>query len=141
MMEAKKINYKGSYIALEKLFYDEQSQDITLQIDTPIIAKVNNKNMDIVNNERFNIINIENNIITIQNENKKITFNAVNDNIFQRCFRVAYATTCHSSQGMTINKPYLIHQFNRYTDKMKYVALSRATDYNNINIYQYFRLK
>ena len=136
LMEAKKIFYKGSSIKLNKLFWDENSQDITLQVDTPIIAKVNNKDLSIVNNERFKITNIEKDIITIQNENKTIKFDAVKDDVFQRCFRVAFATTCHSSQGMTINEPYLIHQWNRYTIKMRYVALSRATEYDNINIYQ-----
>ena len=105
-------------------------------MDTPIIAKVNNKDIGIVNNERFNITNIENNIITIQNENKIIQFNVFKDDAFQRCFRVAFATTCHSSQGLSIREPYLIHQFNRYTNKMKYVSLSRATLYEHINIYQ-----
>ena len=112
------------------------SQDVILQVDTPIIAKVNNKDLCIVNNERFKITNIEKNMITIQNENKTIKFDAVNNDAFQRCFRVAFATTCHSSQGMTINEPYLIHQWDRYTNKMRYVALSRATEYDNINIYQ-----
>jgi len=136
MMEAKKINYKGSSITLNKLFWDENSQNVILQVDTPIIAKVNNKDIGIVNNERFNITNIENNIITIQNENKIIQFNVFKDDAFQRCFRVAFATTCHSSQGLSIREPYLIHQFNRYTNKMKYVSLSRATLYEHINIYQ-----
>ncbi len=43
LMEAKKIGYEGSSLTLEKLFWDEQSQEVTLQIDTPIIAKVNKK--------------------------------------------------------------------------------------------------
>jgi hypothetical protein len=59
-----------SLITLNKLFWDEQSQDVTLQIDTPIIAKINNKDVGIVNNERFKITKIEKNIITIQNTNK-----------------------------------------------------------------------
>ena len=66
----------------------------------------------------------------------KLFFDAANDNAFQRCFRVGFATTCHSSQRLTINQAYLIHQWNKYTDKMKYVSLSRATKYENINIYQ-----
>ena len=41
-----------------------------MQIEAPIIAKINYKSMDIVNNERFKIIKIENNNITIQNKNK-----------------------------------------------------------------------
>ena len=69
---------------------------------------------------------------------RKNIFDAVNDNAFQRRFRVAFAATCHSSQGLSIKEPYLIHQWNLYTNKMRYVALSRATEYENINIYQYF---
>ena len=107
-----------------------------MQVKTPIIAKVNNKDVGFVNNERFIITNIEKNIITIENEKNKIIFDAVNDDAFQRHFRVAYATTCHSSQGLTVDKYYLIHQWNLYTNKMRYVALSRATEYENINIYQ-----
>jgi hypothetical protein len=124
-----------SLITLNKLFWDEQSQDVTLQIDTPVIAKINNKDVGIVNNERFKITKIEKNIITIQNTNKSITFDAAENNAFQRFFRVAYATTCHSSQGMSIREQYLIHEWNRYTNKMRYVALSRSTTYEHINIY------
>ena len=135
MMAAKKIDYKGASVTLNKLFWDENSQDVTLQIDTPIIAKINNKDVGIVNNERFKITKIEKDTITIQNTNKSITFDAAKDNAFQRYFRVAFATTCHSSQGMSIREPYLIHEWNRYTNKMRYVALSRSTTYEHINIY------
>ncbi len=38
-MKAKKIDYEGASLTLDKLFWDEQSQEVTLQIDTPIIAK------------------------------------------------------------------------------------------------------
>ena len=45
----------------------------------------------------------------------------------------------HSCQGMTINEPYTIHDFDRMHKKLKYVALSRATKKRkykyNINIY------
>ncbi len=40
----------------------------------------------------------------------------------------------HSVQGMSIDKPYTIHEFNRMDQKLKYVALSRATKHENINI-------
>ena len=76
-MKAKKIGYKGSSITLNKLFWDENSQNVILQVDTPIIAKVNNKDVGIVNNEKFKITNIEKNMIAIQNENKTIKFDAV----------------------------------------------------------------
>ena len=78
---------------------------------------------------------IKGDFITIKNDYKTIKLNAVENSTFQRYFRVGYAGTCHSNQGLTIKKHYLIHQWNRYNDNMKYVALSRSTDYNNINIY------
>jgi len=53
---------------------------------------------------------------------------------FQKLFRIGYAFTTHSAQGMSIDKPYTIHEFNRMDQKLKYVALSRATKYENINI-------
>ena len=59
-----------------------------MQENTPIIAKVNNKEVGFVYNERFIIKDISKNIITIENEKNKIIFDAVNDDAFQRCFRV-----------------------------------------------------
>ena len=138
MMKHKAIDYKGGKIDINKLFWDSLSQDVILQIDTPIIAKINNKDIGIVNNERFKITAIEKNIITIKNEFKTIQFDAVENNSFQRCFRVAYCTTIHSSQGLSIGESYLIHQWNNenFDQRLKYVALSRARSYEIINIYQ-----
>jgi hypothetical protein len=141
MMEAKKIDYKGASVTLNKLFWDENSQDVTLQIDTPIIAKINNKDVGIVNNERFKTTKIEKNIITIQNTNKSITFYAAENDVFQRYFRIAFATTCHSSQGMSIREPYLIHQWKRYTkkyDMLHYQDLQLMDTLKSINKYSLY---
>ena len=62
------------------------------------------------------------NIVTVHAEN------------FQKLFRIWYAFTTHSSQGMSIDKPYTIHEFNRKSKKLKYVALSRSTKHEYINI-------
>ena len=94
--------------------------------------------MDIVNNEIFKIIEIENNNITIQNENKNITFDVVKDNTFQRCFRICYCTSIHSSQGLSIGENDLIHQFNKsnFDQRLKYVSLSWARSHEIIHIYE-----
>ena len=39
MMEAKKIGYKGSSLTLNKLFWDENSQNVILQVDTQLLLK------------------------------------------------------------------------------------------------------
>ena len=49
-------------------------------------------------------------------------------------FYVAFCTTVHKSQGETYNSEYTIHEFERFDESLKYVALSRATDVSLINI-------
>ena len=74
-------------------------------------------------------------MVTIKNDRQTLAFNAVEDNAFARLFRVAYCSTCRSSQGLTINQPYMIHEIERYGQNMTYIALSRATEKDLINIY------
>ena len=49
-------------------------------------------------------------------------------------FSPAYGITCHKSQGSTFNYDYTIHEFSSFDDRMKYVALSRATNIKHIII-------
>jgi 5-methylcytosine-specific restriction enzyme A len=148
----------SNYITLQKLEYDDNSQDVILVNKTPLIAKVNNGNLKLINNERYIIKKVDKNTKEIVVENsrevpkkdkdgneiKDKDGNIVMDKIiktlkikadeFQKLFRIGYAFTTHSAQGMSIDKPYTIHEFNRMDKKLKYVALSRATKYENINI-------
>ena len=51
------------------------------------------------------------------------------------CFDYAYAITIHRSQGSTITAPYSINDWNdRLSRKLKYVAVSRTSDKENIQI-------
>ena len=86
----------------------------------------------IINNQRFKIIKIGGLTITIEDDkgNKK----EINHNDFQKYFLVAYATTTHSSQGMSIGEPYTIHEWDRMDQRLKYVALSRSREYSYIHI-------
>jgi len=49
----------NKYLQLDKLVYDDNSQDVKLINNTPIIARNNAKELDIFNNEQFIIKNIE----------------------------------------------------------------------------------
>ena len=46
----------------------------------------------------------------------------------------AYCITIHCSQGQSYDDAYTIHEWWRLTDKLKYVALTRATNKDLINI-------
>ena len=122
----------GKFINLAKMPGDDNSQEVILTTGTPIIAKMNDKKMGIVNNQRFIITKIDNDVISIKNDNEVFTIEA--SKVFQRFFRVAFCTTIHCSQGLSIDHPYTIHEWNKLDQKLKYVALSRATKKDYINI-------
>ena len=46
----------------------------------------------------------------------------------------SYATTIHSVQGATIDKPFSIHEWDKLNESLRYVALSRSTDKSLVNI-------
>ena len=59
----------------------------------------------------------------------------VNREEIYRYFDYAYATTIHRAQGSTITAPYSINDWNdRLSKKLKYVAVSRTSDKENIQI-------
>lgn len=128
MME--KNNIRGLY--LPKLKFIDNSQDVNLFINMPIISYKNCKAMDIVNNESFKITNIDNEYIEFGNKRIKNLTIGIED--FQKFFFVSYAITIHKSQGDTIKKSFTIHEWDKLDSRLKYVALSRATTCDHINI-------
>ncbi len=133
MMTRESFNKK--YLELDKLEYDDNSQDVKLIEDMPIIARKNAKEYDICNNEQFTInkINFDKNIIVITDDDKTID---IPFDMFQKLFYPAYAITIFKSQGSTFDYPYTIHEWNHplFDNRLKYVSASRATDINNINV-------
>jgi KaiC/GvpD/RAD55 family RecA-like ATPase len=125
----KKFKEKG--LKLEGLVYDPNSQNVILFKGVPVISKVNDKELDIVNNETFKIKEIADGKIVMKNDYKTIT---INQDEFQHLFYIAYCITTARSQGSTFNTPYKIHEWEKMDERLKYVALSRAKDINLINI-------
>jgi ATP-dependent exoDNAse (exonuclease V) alpha subunit len=123
---------KSVGVYLPKLNYIDNSQDVNLFVDMPIIAYKNCKALGIVNNESFKITDIYNNIIEFGNKRVQNLKISIDD--FQKFFFVSYAVTIHKSQGDTIKKPFTIHEWERLDKRLKYVALSRATTCEHINI-------
>lgn len=119
-------------ITFEALPYDKNSQEITVCKGAPVIARVNQKSLDIVNNEVFTVIKINDDTITVYNEIKNEI--EIPTEKFNKTFYLAFCITIHKSQGATFNEKYTIHEWNKQNRKMKYVALSRATDEKNIQI-------
>ncbi len=119
-------------LRLPKLEYDKKSQNVELLAGMPIIARVNAKNLDICNNELFTITKINKKFIFIQDELEKSIEIPIYK--FQKLFYVAYCITVYKSQGSTFNFAYTVHEYAKFDNRLKYVALSRSTDIKNINI-------
>ena len=116
---------------LEKLFYDTNNQDVELLPGMPIIARVNEKKLDILNNELFTIKTINQEDIIVYDEEKEIT---VPIHYVQRLFNIAYCITVYKSQGSTFDHGYTKHEFDRFYERLNYVALSRSSNIKHINI-------
>ena len=58
--------------------------------------------------------------------------------MFTRLFYPAYAITIYKSQGSTFDHSFTVHEWNHpyFDSRLRYVALSRATLLENINIYE-----
>ena len=130
--ETKKKRY-AKPLELKALDYDGNSQDVKLLAGTPIIARINNKGLDIYNNETYTIVKIQPTKGTITATDGTKTLE-IKFGDFQRLFRPAYCITIHCSQGKTFDKPYSIHEWSKLDPRLKYVALSRSTSKGNINV-------
>ena len=119
-------------IKTEKLLYDDNSQPMTLCIGMPLIARINKKSFNVVNNETFVIDAIKHDTIVIRNALKEKV--EIPTNKISRFFYLGFCMTIHKSQGATFNEPYTIHEFSRLNSRLKYVALSRSSDIKNICI-------
>ena len=133
MMDQTIRNKKIKALELPALNYDPNSQDVRLCTGMPVIARKNSKELHIYNNETFTIKEIKRkeNEIVVEDEGRERTVPIPE---FTKIFNVAYCITVHKSQGQTFDEPYTIHEFNQFDERLKYVALSRATDINLINI-------
>ena len=132
-MDAEAQKYKKTKIYVEKNVNDPNSQDMKVFPNLPIICKVNSKEHDIVNNEQFIVKKLDNkfNNILVSNEEKELILSVKE---FGEMMYPAYCITIHCSQGQSYDESYTIHEWWRLTDKLKYVALTRATNKDLINI-------
>ena len=127
----KKMSNNKKTVSLKAIPTDDRTQDVSLFVGCPVIAKKNCKSKGFVNNDQFVIGAICKEFIMLQEKNRTLE---IKTEEFQRNFCLAYCITTHSSQGATIDTPYTIHEFDMMDKRLRYVALSRSTDKNNINV-------
>jgi len=120
-------------LELTALDYDQNSQDVKLCSGMPVISRKNSKDLNIYNNETYTIKEIRHKekIVIVVDDSKE---QEVKFEEFSKMFNVAFCITTHKAQGATFDEPYTIHEFEKFDNRLKYVALSRSTNINHINI-------
>ena len=119
-------------VQIKKLQYDDNSQDYTLAIGMPLIARKTSSTVNVVNNEIFKVEKIMSDKIVLSNDLKdKVEIPLCR---VDKLFHLAFAMTIHKSQGATFDDSYTIHEWNRLDKRLKYVGLSRSSDIGLINI-------
>jgi ATP-dependent exoDNAse (exonuclease V) alpha subunit len=133
MMDQEIKRKKAKALELPGLSYDQNSQDVRLCAGMPVISRKNNKELNIFNNETFTIKQIrqKEDVIIVEDEGKE---QSVPIPIFTKMFNVAFCITTHKSQGQTFDHNYQIHEWHMMDARLKYVALSRATDKKFIHL-------
>ncbi len=129
----KRFTKNKEFVVVPKLENNPKTQDVKLAVGMPIISHINEKKKNILNNITYIIKEINDEKMIITYDDVDLEFQ-VED--FHKYFYVAFCITIHSSQGETFDEPYTIYDWEHsYFDRRaKYVALSRGTNYNNIQI-------
>ena len=120
-----------------------KTQDVILTTGIPVVCHTTrnnkqekNKGNGFLNSERFEVQRIEKDIITLVGSGDREV--QIKTSEFHKYFYLGFCITVHTSQGETFNEKYTIYDWNFYhfCKKAKYVAVSRATSFENIQIAQ-----
>ena len=119
--------------------FDEnnQSQDIFIYENMPMIARMNDKE-DMCNNEKFIVKSITNETITLSSqrpdedgeEYEHIIEKELHE--IQKYLLCCYCMTTHKSQGITIDGAVSIHDWDLMDKKLRYTAITRVKKFENI---------
>ena len=95
----------------------------------PVIARVTTDSFS--NNDQFIVQKVAADIIILTDRQAKMEMETAD---FTRCFNLAYCITIHCVQGSSYDFPYTIYQFDMLDARLKYVAISRSTKKEYINM-------
>ena len=88
------------------------------------MAYTSSLNKKYYNSEYFIVVDFDDDYFYLKTAKKDT---AKIDIKFTNHFKPLYAMTVHKTQGMTINKPYAIYEYDRMKHDMLYVALTRTS--------------
>ena len=130
--EAYEANKKGSkqkVLELKADKYSDNSQNIYLMKGMPVIARTSTDNFS--KNDQFKVQQVAAVIIILTDGHATMEIETAD---FTRCFNLAYCITTHCDEGSSYDFPYTIYEFHKMDSRLKYVAISRSTKKEYINM-------
>jgi hypothetical protein len=127
----KRLKPKG-FVFLEADITDKYQQDTIVYQDLPVICRMTiHKGETACNNEQFVVKEFDETQITVENERTSFS---VKSEKFLETFAMGYCITTHKAQGDTITEDFTIYDWNLMDKKLKYTALSRAKNADQVYI-------
>jgi hypothetical protein len=131
----------GTFIEYNANTHNPKGQNVYLTKGTPVMSVINDKILGLVNSKMWVIDSIGEisgsfpECLEVLEPQIKIGDNSFGYDFFMKNFVVAYAYTNHKVQGITINEPFCIHEWDLMSSREKYTAFSRTTRREHVRIY------
>jgi 5-methylcytosine-specific restriction endonuclease McrA len=115
----------------------EQSQDVILYKDLPLIATCTRMGLGFANCDEFVVVSYNKKEVVLKfecddEEDEKEIIVPVDE--LTKIFAPAYCISTHRAQGSSIGGPFGIFDFEKMNEALKYVALSRSRKLRYINL-------
>jgi ATP-dependent exoDNAse (exonuclease V) alpha subunit len=120
--------------ALPSFKVARKCQDMWVYVGLPLMACITRANMNIYNSERWVVQKIKKDVAVLESPLDKETTIVCPLINLANYFRPGYCTSVFKSQGATYRFKYAIHEWNKMDEKMRYVAVSRGTTIEDVNI-------
>lgn len=111
--------------------YQGKREKYNVSEGMPLMSSMTLKDMKISKNEMFAMGKISTDFEIVRHNGEKFV---VCEKLFVKAFIPAFCITSNKIQGGKIEEPYAIHEAERMSKNKMYVALSRATLHDNVNI-------
>ena len=138
-MQRAKEQHPNNYLFIEatKLHKEtnDKAQDVWLTPGCPVMACHKQRDLDIVNNEDFEVVSWGDVSICLKKPGTtEGEFKTIPISLFHFMFTVSYAMTIHKAQGATFDFKYTIHERHnkRFSKRMLYTAITRSRINTNV---------
>jgi ATP-dependent exoDNAse (exonuclease V) alpha subunit len=129
-----KYSKSKQHIVIDRNKQNKNSQDIYVYKGLPVMACKTSDSHGFVNSDEGHIHCYDDETVTINIDGLE-SYVSMSHTDFSKCFYPAYCITIHKAQGASFDFPYTIYDWGKLDTCLKYIALSRTTKKEFVNIF------